>query len=54
MKNMVIGFAILIALVVITASMSGMVAEIQTSKTMKAQDGYQVIFDKLKPDQEAK
>jgi flagellar basal body-associated protein FliL len=50
-KNMLIAIVVLIALTAIVAGMAGFVAKETKHQTMKSQDNYQVIIDRLKPEE---
>jgi len=50
-KNMLIAIIILIALTAIVAGMGGFIAKQTKMNTMKSQDNYQVIIDRLKPEE---
>jgi len=51
---MLLAIVILITLTAVVSWMGGIVASSQRDNTRKSQDGYQQLFDKLKPDQEEK
>ena len=51
-RNMLWGIGVLVILTVVISLMGGVVAKSTRNNTMKSQDGYQQIFDKLKPGQE--
>lgn len=50
-KNMLIAIVILITLTAIVAGMGGFIAKQTKVNTMKSQDRYQQVFDRLKPEQ---